>query len=292
MNNIIIDNDASLHYEYNSLARKAMNSVLIPLLNTLPRNIRPLLMKSHKSGSDIIEHATTHKALEVLYGHGSSKIYGSFIQNFFKSIWLSTNNSKAVRNRLRLVRRELTKQIIGLFQEGREIKIVSIASGSARAILESIEVAGLDETAKLSVSFVDKNSDAILYSQDLTKDNKFKESFKWYCNTAGDFFKLHSDKIKYNIIEMVGLIDYFDDFKAIKIFSSIYNSLEPDGIMITANIDDNSERPFITKVVGWGMIYRSCEQLADLIIKAGFDENKLKIFYEPQKIHCVIVAQK
>ncbi|MCX6715766.1 MAG: hypothetical protein NT077_01960, partial [Candidatus Taylorbacteria bacterium] len=244
MSQIIIDTDRSLNYETNSLTKRIMNFFLVPILNLLPKGVQPMLRKSHKSADDIIEHATTHKALEILYGHSSAKVSGSLIQNFFKSIWLSTNNSKAVRNRLKLVKREMEKKMRSLISLGKPISIVSIASGSSRAIAESINKMSFEKDSKPSVIFVDKNYDAISYSQDLTKDHKYRANFEWIHDTAGSFFRVHANGRKFNIIEMVGLMDYFNDEKAIYIFSQIYTALNSEGILITANIDDNKERPF------------------------------------------------
>jgi hypothetical protein len=40
------------------------------------------------------------------------------------------------------------------------------------------------------------------------------------------------------------------------------------------------------------MIYRTAEELANLVNKAGFDYNNMKVFYEPLKIHGMVVAKK
>ncbi len=111
---LIIDRDEKLGYETNSIAKSLLNIILIPILNAVPARSRHILRKTHKSASDIIDHATTHKALEILYGHSSAKTSGTIIQNIFRKIWLSTNNSRAVRNRLRLVKREVGNKLLDL----------------------------------------------------------------------------------------------------------------------------------------------------------------------------------
>lgn len=287
-----VDFDNNLHYEVNSLGRKILNLALIPVLNNIPASVRPLLRKTHDSANDIIQHATTHRALEILYGHSSAKTGGNILKKTFKAIWLSTNNSKAVRNRLKLVKRELENKISSLTKANHAIKIVSIASGSSRAIIESIDRIHFEVDPNLSVIFVDKNHDAIVYSKELAKDHKYLAKFEWVHDTAGNFFRVHAAGRKFNIIEMVGLMDYFDDEKAINIFTQIFNSLEDDGILITANIGDNPERPFVTKAVGWEMVYRSADQFVVLLKKAGFSEDKIKAAYEPQRIHVVVIATK
>lgn len=286
-----VDIDPLMGYETNSIARRILNFFLIPILNSLPERSRFFLKKTHESAREIIDNATTHRALEVLYGHNSANVAGNLTQRLFKFIWLSTNNSKAVRNRLKLVRREVENQIKTLLRLGRPIKILSVASGSSRAIIEAINSIRFESEPDMSITFVDKNQDAIEYSKELSKDHKYFSKFEWFNMTAGNFFCERQDK-RFTIVEMVGLIDYFDNEKAVRIFASIFNSLEPGGILITANIDNNAERKFVTKAVGWNMIYRSASQLADLLTLSGFSSDKLRIYYEPQMIHSVIVATK
>jgi hypothetical protein len=290
--NYIIDSDEKLKYETNSPIKKATNSVLIPVLNSLPTVMRKYLKKTHKAGKEIIEHATTHKALEILYGYGSAKAKGNAVQNFFNSIWLSTNNAKAVRNRLRLVKREIRNEIIKLAESGREIKIASIASGSARAITESITEASIGKKVSIKTTFVDKNQSALEYSQKLAAGHERLGSFQWINDTAGNFFRVHAKDEKFNIIEMVGLMDYFQDEKAVELFRLIRGALAEGGMFITANIGDNKEKEFITRVLGWKMIYRTADEFSSLLLAAGFALDKMKVYYEPQRIHCVIVAQK
>ena len=68
--------------------------------------------------------------------------------------------------------------------------------------------------------------------------------------------------------------------------------MDSGGILIAANITNNIERRFISKIAGWKMIYRPADEFSSLLLAAGFALDKMQIYYEPQKIHCVIVAQK
>jgi hypothetical protein len=291
MKGIFIDDDEMLDYETNSTFRKIANAFLIPTLNILPVSSRSLLKKTHKSGQEIIEHAMTHRAMEVLYDRGP-RPPGNSLQNFFLSIWLRTNNSKAVRNRLKLVKREIKKKIARLLEENKDVKIVNIASGSARAVLESIDEMSMDNNFRLSAIFIDKNHEAILFSQQLARTHKYRSSFQWVKDTAENFFKTTGREMKFNIAETVGLMEYLTDEEAIRMFSTIHNALDSGGILITSNIVKNIEKRFISDVLGWKMIYRTADEFSSLLIAAGFDLDKMKVYYEPQRIHCVIAAHK
>jgi hypothetical protein len=40
------------------------------------------------------------------------------------------------------------------------------------------------------------------------------------------------------------------------------------------------------------MVYRSADHLARLVAQAGFSTDMMKVFYEPLKIHGIVVAKK
>lgn len=280
-------------YEKNNSIKEMVNIFFIPILNSIPCKLQFLVKKTHPSAKKVIENKTSHIALEALYNKGVYSNKQNLKETIFQKIWFNTNNSKAVRNRLKAVKRELFSFSQQVIDQDNDLYIFSIASGSARAITESISNLKNQNNKKIAVSFLDKNPIAIEYSKEkfLTHNSNPNLIPNWHLDTASNFYKHIQDK-KPDIIEMVGLLDYFDDKKTLEIFKKIYANLEDGGIFITANIDDNSERPFVTNFVDWNMVYRNGKDLFNLITKAGFKKENIKIFYEPLKIHAILVAKK
>jgi SAM-dependent methyltransferase len=289
--NIEIDNDSSLCYERNNFIKKAFNTIFIPTLNILPPQASSIIKKSHNSAKKVLENATNHAALETLYNKGLVGDSNTILSKIFQSIWFNLNNAKAVRNRLKIVKREFKKALLDKSLTKDYIHILSIASGSSRAIIEVLsdaEVVDKIDLDLVSVTFLDKNPKAIEYSKKLAEKVP-NYNFSWINKTAGDFFREYDFKDKFDIVEMVGLLDYFTDEKSVEIFKDIKSILKPTGVLITANINDNSEREFITKTVGWPMIYKSAEDLLHILENAGYKSENMKVMYEPFKIHSVAV---
>ena len=115
-------------------------------------------------------------------------------------------------------------------------------------------------------------------------------TLKWVVDTASNF-PVHMAESP-DIVEMVGLLDYFRYRKARKIFSLIFENLPEGGKFITANIVDNEERRFITNLVGWKMIYRDPHELAHLALRSGFQREKIMVIREPLNIHTILIAEK
>ncbi len=289
---VYIDNDHNLDYETNNIAEKILKFFFIPILNSLPQSLRDTVRRTHKSAKVVMDDKASHNALEVMYKHGHNhREKNSLKKKFFRAVWFNINNTKAVRNRLRAVKRELNGAGQKVLNNGNDLKILSIASGSARAIIETIANLYVPQNRKIYANFLDKNPHALDYSKEKVDEINFDNNFvfNWHTDTASNFPKYCQNL---DIIEMVGLLDYFDDEKTVDIFKIIYENLQHKGVFITANIDDNNERKFVTNFIDWRMIYRDGNTLKKLAMKAGFEEDKIKTFYEPLKIHTIMIATK
>ena len=125
----------------------------------------------------------------------------------------------------------------------------------------------------------------------LTEDfNPKKFTFEWINGTANSFLNGLDKNSHYNLIEMVGLLDYFDDEKIKQTMMSIYNVLYDGGVLVTANIAPNSEQKFVTNVVGWSMIYRQPEEFLKLVASVPFGKVIKQV--EPLGVHTVVTAIK
>jgi tRNA splicing endonuclease len=289
---IVVHDHKGLKLETNSLIRKTLNIFIIPFLNSIPVKSRSLVKKSHKAVNDIVDNATTHKALEILYSNGNKSSVKKLYEKISHAVWFNTNNSKGVRNRLKIVKNQVSEIFKEKSKGSGPINLVSIAAGSARAVIEALEDNPTDN--EVNVYFVDKSNHALDYSKDLLKEmrslNNQNYKFTWINDTVNGF--LDNNEVKFDIVEMVGLMDYFNDEKAKNIFTKIYNSLNDSGYFITANINHNSEKKFVTKAIGWPMVYRSAEHLARLVHEAGFPHTDMSVYYEPLKIHSIIIAKR
>jgi len=286
--------DSEIKFETNNFFEKTIDLILIPILNSLPANFRGFVKKTHRSAEGVLDNVTSHKALEILYSNGQLGMTSkSLVEKIFHKIWFNTNNSKAVRNRLKITKKEIHKAAEYLIKNGEDLNILSIASGSARAVLEAVHTLEIPQGNKVNITFLDKNPEAIKYSKNLVKEFKLSKNFNlnWITDTASNFPKYFKDS-KLNIVEMVGLLDYFSDDKVEKIFKMIQANLKNGGTFIAANIDHNNEEKFVTNLVGWSMVYRSAEKLAKLALLAGFENSKTMAYYEPLKIHSVLIIKK
>jgi hypothetical protein len=285
-------------FEKNPFYRRALYTGLIqPILNRLPAHSQSRIKKSHKMAKDVIENRTSHRALEVLYTGGYQQASTSFKKKVSRAVWMNTDNVIGVRNRLLLVEREITNHLQNLATQNskKEIRLLSIASGSARSFVDVLSRITLPHGTSLSVTFLDKNPLALEYSRGLVAAASFDSSqysFYWEEGTANAYLNGLGASVEFDLIEMVGLMDYFDNEKAIATMSAIREHLCSNGCMLTANILPNKEQRFISDVVDWHMIYRTPDSFAALAEKAGFSREKITGYVEPMRVHVLLRACK
>jgi len=295
---VIVDKDASLNYE----EKKWLYFLSLPLMWVLTiwvifkkkiLKIKPkintfLFDGLSRSCREIKKGAGSWYALDIIYNFefGSRDGFRGRTSGF----WIGMINAQAVRNRLRLVKRELIKAINECAQKEREVQLLSIASGSAQAVIEAIIEAG-KEDIKIQAVFLDLDPTALDYSRKLAKKNGVEAQIKFI---RGSTFNLERmiNGVRPHIIEMIGFLDYRPQVRAIHLIKRIYNLLLPGGRFLTANICPNPEQYFLKWVIDWDMIYREPEGLGKIVIEGGFSPEGCRIICEPCKIHSLAICQK
>lgn len=238
----------------------------------------------------IKEGAASWRALDIIYNYNEdirSSLLG--IERVLADFWIGMRNAQAVRNRKELVVR-LLAEYISLFhgRNGCErVKIFSLASGSAQAVLEAGERAGLP----IDLCLLDIDQSALDYSLRLLKEKEL-EGMVFLSTIRGSATNCCKEiaAFKPQIVEMVGFLDYRPHKKAVALVQKIYHSLPVDCYFITSNICPNGEAKFLKWVINWRMIHRKPKGFSKILQEGGF--KKYIILLEPQRIHAIAVAWK
>jgi ubiquinone/menaquinone biosynthesis C-methylase UbiE len=235
---------------------------------------------------EIKEGAGSWQALDIIYNFEFGQQNG--IRGKVSDYWIGMINAQAVRNRLRLVKRELTKVVRDIAQEERKIRLLSIASGSAQSIIEVIaEMRDTDIEAIL----LDLDPLAIEYSRKLARNYGVADKITFVVGSTSNLEGV-TKGVHPHIIEMVGFLDYRPYIKAVRLVERVYKLLLPGGKLLTANIHPNPEQYFLKWVINWPMIHRKPEELRRILAEGGFTPGNCQIIYEPHKVQCVAICQK
>jgi hypothetical protein len=236
------------------------------------------------------EGSASWRALEVLYDHEPRETgdFGDRLDNF----WLRSPNAQAVRNRLKIVTNEINREINRLSQtrQGRPIRIASIACGSARAVFQCVREASLN-CRSVEFLLLDIDPAAIEHALVMAERYGIRDCVRTEILNVFMIGKLEKVLADYkpDIVEMVGLLDYLKDKRAVRIFTAISRALASDGVLITCNVVPNAEARFLKWVVDWPMIYRTRHEL-QVLLEDHF--GMLQFLLEPWGIHAVVSARQ
>ena len=238
----------------------------------------------------IKEGAASWRALNLLYNHPfkDPKNLGAWLDN----LWLKSPNAQAVRNRRRIAKNQLLKVIRESHKRtGKVVKIVSLACGSAEAVLQSMADAN-QLGIRTDCLLIDIDSSALEYARGVAKKLEISDQVNMKRANLLGFEKLGKIIQSYQptIVEMMGLLDYITDKQAAVLIRTIYQTLPAGGKLLTCNIIPNGEQAFLKHVINWNMIYRRPGELVEIMSCAGF--RKIETIVENMNIHVIAIGGK
>jgi len=234
-------------------------------------------------------------ALETTYNFSQGEGSNSVVRTI-DHWWMNIRNAQAVRNRLKIAKRELKKAIVEQARAKKgKVEIVSLAAGSAQAVIEVISELQNSQSVPNTISvralLVDIDTTALRYAQKLAEQHNVSHLIETKEDNVLRFdHALKKLDCSPDIVEMMGLLDYLDDKLAVLLIKKIHRVLPKNGIFLTCHIHPNSEEFFVRNVVNWNMLYRSVRKLNELIVDGGFRD--ISVHTEPHNIHSVAVGFK
>ncbi|MCK5459860.1 class I SAM-dependent methyltransferase family protein [Candidatus Parcubacteria bacterium] len=210
------------------------------------------------------------------------------LEKLLTNFWIEKmENRQAINNRLKIVI-NLLVQIFTKFKNESEIRLLSIASGSAMAVIEAIKkYSGVN----IKIKLLDVDVTAINEAKRIVKAEGMEDQFSFIHASSSELEEVCKN-FKPHIIEMVGFLDYRPNQKAILLIKRIKKQLTENGVFITCNIQKNREKIFLDWVLLWPMIYRSKQELIYLLEKGGFNCQNIKIISDFFHIHNIAICKK
>lgn len=264
-----------------------------------PRNAL-WLFDSHWLGKMVRNGVTTSEALDginaapVLSIKGELNTWGGWWVRF----WLNQPDGQAVRNRLRITFREVLNELCRLWesrQPGQKIRVLSLACGSAQATIESLAVflaAYAEARGNVELHLVDRSGSSLLRATHLARVRGVDRYVSMYTQDVKSFLAAQPDN-SWDMVEMVGFLDYRPWRSAVAICGQIRRVLKPGAMFISAHIGPSLWSFVVRWVINWPMlIRRAIPRYRSILLQAGFAESEVEIRDEPHRIHPVGVCRK
>jgi len=228
-------------------------------------------------------YAGDFKIIDDIYQNNPRTIgFDRLWDNYFQQL----SATKAIRERKEAIKKVISGYIKN--NKGRKIRIMNLASGPAREIKDLL-VSDLPDTfAQVEFDCYDIDVRSIEYAKKLV-NSPHKVNF---IQKNAIRLALKNDirreiNSTYDLIYSLGLFDYLDERPASRLVSNLRNILNPDGIMVIANVADkynNSSSAWMEWVADWNLIYRSKDEFKKIFLDAGFSSAELKLVLQHNKV--------
>ena len=169
---------------------------------------------------------------------------------------------------------------------------MSIACGSAQPLIHSFNKLryGDEDLLRQSHSIVltDMSKEALSLARKKAQSGGMAD---WIMTQQSSFRGLLKRiKGKFDVVEACGILDYFEHDDAISLVKIAIGFLKPDGVLIVSGMRKTKWATILSSLFSWDVIYRSPEELAEIIKSAG--GTNIRVNVEKEGIFIVATAQK
>lgn len=274
---------------------RAIRTVTVPLFNILPERMVRGFLGLSPDGALIMDHCGSTLALDVMYAwHERDHFVHGFLAGYANLFWYHCiSQPKAMCNRLRIVQKILREEITTrMCASPNQLSILSLGGGSSRALIQALhDIPHPDAVRRFTrVVNIDKDEKAAALGRQLAGRHGLGDIFRWVEGNAKALGKFAEDG-SVDIVEMVGLFDYFPEKFGEMMLRRIHRKLKPGGTLVLANVHPHEEMSFVSKM-GWPkMTYRRPEDLERGLLAAGFEKSP-EIIFEPMGVHMIVTVTK
>lgn len=181
---------------------------------------------------------------------------------------------KAVRNR--------AGYIFDLLKDGGYESMLSLGCGSGRDLARTN-----DETVLKRMTLVDADADAIRKARVNLTNPEVEYTF-----LHKNVFRLKLEE-RFDIVWSAGLFDYLNTRRAVFLLERVREMMAEGGKIVIGNFSkDNPSRAYMEIVGEWMLIHRTREEMADMMVQAGFDPAKVTVDSDETGVNLFAIAEK
>lgn len=196
-------------------------------------------------------------------------ILGAFIDR----VLLNLPSVKATRHRKEIITKILQNEVANNLILRRKTRILDIASGPARYLVELLSGYNQDQ---IEILCIDKDRKSLSFGKILARNKPIRYTKADVLKSA--HLKRLANKISWlpNIILISGLFEYKDDSFVKHILSEVHSFIENDGLFIFTSQVDNPSKKLMSKICTtsegkrWELVYRKPEIFRRWLLGMGF----------------------
>ncbi len=249
--------------------------------------------KYNKVANLLRNGVTTSIALDITYNLPKIIAERRSISQCLVWFWINQPDGLGGRNRLKLIYSHIIEKVSNKLEISDEVNILSLACGSAQAIIEALAKLRKDyPSKKINLTLVDLNQTSLQMAKYLAEKRGVSSDIKLEIANIKNFLDNQPNNT-WDIIEMVGFLDYRKNNSVIKISTAIRRILKPGGVFITSSVSPSLWSYTVRWVTNWPLLIRRSKNKFRKILMKGWQEDDNQYFrYVPTKTHVIAILTK
>lgn len=183
------------------------------------------------------------------------------------------------------------------------VEWISLACGSALPVLDAVNNIKQKLPGKnINLSLVDWDDQALAFARGLAENQGLEEGLDFTAENQdlirglvlGDKLVQTLGEESYDMVDMMGIFEYFDDKRATKLLKNAYRLVKPGGKIVIGNmLDTHTNLRLNQAAVGWpGVKPRSLEEISEVIKSAGIDTTLCNTYVPEDGVYAVVEIGK
>lgn len=258
-----------------------------------PRNGTYFFDKLDSLANLLRNGVTTSIALDIAYNLPKIRPSLNTLGEYLCDFWLNQPDGYGLRNRVKLIYSHLVEEMSSRLANTDKLKVLCLACGSAQAILEALKKVKANYPDKaIEVTLVDLNKTSLKMAAFFGASRSVLGNLTILEQNIKEFLDGQPDD-SWDMVEMVGFLDYRKDSSVTSIAKQIRRVLKPGGIFITSSICPSFWSYAVRWVVNWPLLIRRGKDSFRVILSRGWEANDTIVLrYVPTKTHVIALLTK
>jgi len=244
------------------------------------------------------------KALSNIYRPREIRLTGNAGENteLFSGGEIDQNTSGYFMNGIDSIgirtRAGLLRMIAADYSDGDARRWISLACGAAIPVIDALGV----NKNNVQLELIDYDDEALQFAKQFAEEASLVEGEQFSLLNrnlvrgliASDSLVGELGEESADMVDMIGIFEYFDRTHAAKMLRNAYRLVAPDGALVFANmLSSRPQLDFNLRGVGWPDIYpRSMDELAAIMTDAGISLDQAEVFVPEDGVYAVIKVRK
>jgi len=226
---------------------------------------------------------------------------GTRVDALSRQLFRHSLDAIGIRTRAKIMERIAIDQIKS--SDSEEVSWVSLACGAAVPVLDAMSTLREQDSDKnVHLTLVDYDPTALNFAEFLANKQGLVAEEDYTIEKANliremivsdGFVKSHGEE-SFDMVDMLGIFEYFDKDMSAKMLQNAYRLVKPGGVLVLGNmLDTHRNLDLNQRAIGWPSIKpRSIDEITEILNQAGVPLESTEAFIPQDGVYAVVSIEK